>query len=229
LKTKRERNLSSFSTAGWSVERRDADHDEDFLVRMFDNDKAAPWSFFVQVKTTDNITKFKIRKHAAFANPLKVKHVSHWEHFSDPVPTTLTDVKSGHACWEWMQTYMEYIGLSVTDSLNSQTTFRIRIATGSTLDAGGIHRIKLRTKARFSRLSKEWVGVQQLIEYLKSNMGIDIAYDHDSDVVILPRGKFIPEPSGEHAVLADEEIQEFLEELSKSLPLNSDKIKRGGC
>jgi hypothetical protein len=55
-----------------------------------------------------------------------------------------------------------------------------------------------------------------LVKHLKSNIGIDIAYDHDSDVVILLRGKFIPEPSGEHAVLADGEIQEFLEELRAS-------------
>jgi hypothetical protein len=104
------------------------------------------------------------------------------------------------------------------------TTVRIKIPTDNTLDADGIHRIKRRTKARFSRLSKERVRVQQLIEYLKSNMGIDITYDHDSDVVILPRGKFIPEPSGEHSVLAFGKIQELLEELSKSLALNSDKI-----
>lgn len=153
-----------FSTAGCSVEQLDADYGEDFLVRIFDNEKATPWSFFVQSKTTDNITKFKIRKRSVFSYPLKVKHLSHCEHFSAPVPITLTDVKSGNVYWECMQTYLEDIDFLVTGSLNSQTTVHMRIATDNTLDADGIHCIKRMTKARFSRLSKERVGIQQLIE-----------------------------------------------------------------
>jgi hypothetical protein len=216
--------IKLFSNAGWSVEQLDEDYGEDFLVRIFDNEKSTPWSFFVQSKSTDNITKFKILNRSAFSYPLKVKHLFHWQHFSAPVLITLTDVKSGNVYWECVQTYLEDIDLQVTGSLNSQTTVRIRIPTDNTLDADGIRRIKRRTKARFSRLSKERIRVQQLTEYLKSNMGIDIAYDHDSDVVILPRGKFIPEPSGEHTVLAFGNIHELLEELMESLALNSDKI-----
>ncbi len=72
---------------------------------------------------------------------------------------------------------------------------------------------------------KKLVRIQQPIEYLKSNKGRAVAYDHDPHVVILPRGKFIAEPLREHTVLAYGEIQELLEELRKSLPLNSDKIE----
>jgi hypothetical protein len=98
--------IKLFSNAGWSVEQLNADYGEDFLVRIFDNGKSTPWSFFVQSKATDNITKFKIQKRSAFSYPLKVKHLSHWEHFSTPVLITLTDVKSGNVYWECVQTYL---------------------------------------------------------------------------------------------------------------------------
>ena len=103
--------------------------------------------------TYDNNTKFKIRKRPALSYPLKGRHVSHWEHLFAPVSMTFMDVKSTTVYYECVQNHLEDIDTPVTRLLNSRTTVRIQIATDNSLHTDGVHRIKLRTKARFSRLS----------------------------------------------------------------------------
>ena len=224
--------IKLFSNAGWSVERLSEDYGEDFLVRIFDNEQSTPWNFFVQSKATDNISKFKLRRHSAFSYPFKTDHLCHWRSFSEPVLVTITDVKTGNVYWECVQTYLEDLAFQASDLLNTQTTIHIRIPTDNILNREGIQRIKYRTKALFNRLSKEQERVDGLIEYLKSNLRMRIRYDH-SDIILVPDGKFIPNNDFSMIVFGGlkgklDKLQRILElsdiELIEVLFMNADDV-----
>lgn len=103
----RARLHRDFSSIGWSVEDLDKDYGEDLLVRVFEGNRATPWSFYVQSKATDRLDKLRLKDGLHLAVPLASAHLQHWSLFWEPVVLTVYDAKRDVTYWEVVQSHLE--------------------------------------------------------------------------------------------------------------------------
>jgi hypothetical protein len=136
----RARLHRDFSTVGWTVERLEADYNEDFLVRIFEAGRTTPWSFFVQSKATDRIGKFRMNDGRYLTLRLHSKHVRHWTRFAEPVVLTVYDAKKDVTYWEAIQSHLESTG--DPDASSNKSTMAVRVPTDNLLDSDGLRRLK---------------------------------------------------------------------------------------
>jgi hypothetical protein len=169
---------------GWTVEDLHEDYGEDLLVRIFQQNKATPLSFYVQSKATDSIARFQ-KQPSKFSVRVSKGHMRHWADFWEPVVVTLYDAKTRKTYWECVQIFVE--GRDGDKRIkNPGKTLTISIPYANILDKSGIKRILSITKARFQRHHDERVFAEALMNLLKERAGLHVVqYDARSGILIL--------------------------------------------
>jgi len=169
---------------GWSINDLHEDYGEDLLVRIFEEEKATPFSFYVQSKATDSIHRFK-KKSLRFSVPISTAHLEQWSGFWEPVFLTLYDSRSRKTYWECIQVFLEgRKGSKRLKKFNKSVT--IDIPETNLLDKRGLRRILNITKARFRRHRDEEAGAKVLLSLLEERAGLQaIEYSPSSGMLWL--------------------------------------------
>lgn len=168
----RNRLRDMFTQCGWVVWDLYPDYGEDLLVRIFINETATPYSFFVQAKSTINIDKYMHRdgKHMSF--PIDVDHLAHWKRFWEPVILTLWDAGSDVTYWEIVQDFLERE--RINEFLRKKISVKIPI--NNVLNDESMHYIYERTRERFERFELAREGIQCLVDRFQEQLGVKISY-----------------------------------------------------
>ncbi len=203
----------AFSTVGWTTEDLAEDYGEDVLVRIFDAGETTPFSFFVQSKATDQIERFMSKDGTRLAFSIKSEHAKHWVRFWEPVILALYDAKSKQTYWEVIQNFL-------TSPLRIGTAFRTRkitveIPADNRLDGQGLARLRNLTRRRFERFELQREGAEVLIETLRELWGVQIIYEPEEGILLLPKGQFVADPSGGRNFTAFGRYAARLEDLEK--------------
>lgn len=203
----------TFAKVGWASEDLDKDYGEDILVRIFEDGTATPWSFFVQSKGTDNLERYLSKDQKNIFFPIKSTHIEHWSRFWEPVVLAIYDARTETTYWEVIQTYLE----EVKDSKHSKPrkSISIHVPTDNLLDVEGLQRIRNRTKNRFQRFEAQKEGAEILIDELSEKWGVDIEYDPEFGILMLPKGEFHQGPTGGHTVIAFGKFASQLERIQE--------------
>lgn len=191
----RNRLREIFTQHGWTVEDLQKDYGEDLLIRIFDEGKATPLSFFVQAKSTDHIERYRDADGKHIRYPVSLEHAKHWGRFWEPVILTVWDAQADVTYWQCVQTALEKKdhSKSITSLLNKNV--KIHLPTDNTLDDIGVRRIRAKTKHRFSRFEAEQEGAKHLIQVLEEELKVKISYDAQEGILTLERAgslKFVP-------------------------------------
>ncbi len=181
------RITQAFLSAGWSVEELDKDYGEDLFVRIFHNEEATQYTFFVQAKSSQNLARYKTNGGKYIRYPIDISHLDHWTQFWEPVILVVWDSLSDIAYWEVVQSPEKPID-------NSGRHARFYVPIDNILDSEGLMRIAVRTRSRHERFERERHGAQVLIHMLGEILNIGIEYDPQAGFLI------ITEPSGEKQV-----------------------------
>lgn|SRR6266851_12182 len=187
-KISRNRLFEAFTQVGWVVWDLQPDYGEDLLVRIFVDNTATHYSFFVQAKSTDHIERYlhEDQKHITF--PIDADHLEYWNQFWEPVILTVWDATSDITYWEPIQKSLEKHG----NSKRKKKSTYIDIPTDNILDEKGIKRIAGYTKLRYARFEREREGAETLIKLLEDELKTEIDYDAQTGMII------IKEPDGGH-------------------------------
>jgi len=209
----RARLLDTFADVGWTVEVLAEDYGEDFLVRIFDDGKATPWSFFVQSKAATNVSRYLIGDGRYISYPVKSSHLAHWAEFWEPVFLTLWDADADVMYWEYIQEHLEY--MRPRRGNKPTKTARIRIPIDQVLSPDALKLIRVLTKARFERYQQQRAGAERLLEILQEEWGVKVEYGAESEVVMLPKGRFVPDPSGDTTVVVFGKVAKMVGRLAE--------------
>jgi hypothetical protein len=173
---------AQFEQCGWTVEDLSKDYGEDLFVRIFENELATPYSFFVQAKATDNIAKHLRSEADVFGFPIETGHLRHWIRFSEPVFLTLYDSSSDRTFWVCVQSAVGPTGVS--DKTYKKKSLSIAVPCRNLLDSDGLLRMRGITKLRFERNDRERRGAELLIDILEERFNFKVdQYDPDNDFV----------------------------------------------
>lgn len=171
-----------FLAAGWTAENLDQDYGEDIFVRIFENEEATPYSFFVQSKSTDNLSRYTTADRQYARYPFESSRLRYWNDFWEPVIITLWDPKADTIYWEVAQSP------EVSPNLDSENS-SILIPFSNVLNEANIARLKGIAVARHDRFHREQVGAQVLVEYLEEMMGVKIDYNPQLGILIVENPK----------------------------------------
>jgi len=191
----RNRLRDIFINLGWVVEDLNQDYGEDFLVRIFEKGKATHFSFYIQAKSTDNISTYLSKDKKQISYPIKSDHIEHWNRFWEPVVLTVWDSDTDITYWEIIQTFVED-NKRYNSTKKKGKSLSVNIPIENKLDAEGVKLIIVRTKSRFERFEREQEGTEMIIEVLNEQLGLKIEYNPQSGILILPKGTFVKDLEG---------------------------------
>lgn len=146
----------------WMPNEPKVDLGEDFLVNIYENQRATGLSLFIQHKSTDNIDKFKLKESNVLSYPVDVPDLLHWQKFAVPVYLVVCDAKNKHLRY--------YLGiyenlLRGLDTHNpkwfKQDTIQIKIPIENIFDESAFAKIRIELADHFCPI------------YLKQHKGID--------------------------------------------------------
>jgi hypothetical protein len=186
--------LEAFASVGWTTEDLDEDYGEDMLVRIFDENAATPFAFFIQSKATDHIERFMAREGDHLSFSVKSEHAEHWGQFWEPVVLAVYDAKSKQTYWEVIQTFLESKASQSAGS--AARSIHVQVPLENRMDVEGLKRLKNRTKRRFARFELQQEGAKVLIDALKEMWGVEIIYCPEEGILIVPIGQFVADSSG---------------------------------
>lgn len=182
--------LQAVERVGWTVERLSKDYGEDFLVRIFHKGAATPWTIFVQSKATDSIARYLSKDLTTVNFPIETRHLTHWERFWEPVILAVYDAKSKKTYWRVVQPWLEQLTAARRNRLSSVKKSTVSIPTSNLMNSSGLKRLHSYTQHRFDRFQREQDGANHLIECLKETIGLEVEYDAQAGIVLIPRGFF---------------------------------------
>ncbi len=166
-----------FAQRGWVVWDLHPDYGEDLFVRIFSQNTATQYSFFVQAKATDHIEDYihKDGKHLSY--PIKLDHAKYWGKFWEPVIITIWDAKSNTTYWQVVQDFLEEKKLDKT----RRKTINIEIPVSNILTKETLATIYRQTRSRYKRFEVVSEGTQALVNILKERFGVVVDYQHPED------------------------------------------------
>lgn len=159
------------------------DYGEDLLVRIFIDNLATQYSFFVQAKATDHLDRYshKDEKHLSF--PIASDHLEHWSRFWEPVILTIWDAKTGITYWQVIQDYIEEEQINLANRNN----INVKIPLSNILDENGIGKIFDCTKLRFERFDRTNEGIQILRDFLKKQFDVSTLYQPGGNILFIQK------------------------------------------
>jgi len=223
----RARHRDAFARAGWAVEDLASDYGEDMLVCIFEAEAATPLAFFVQSKATDKIARYRSIGGTTLSYPIKSDHIKHWKDFWEPVILTVWDSQADVTYWECIQTFLEDQTKGKSNNQKETSTLTVSIPTDNRFDEEGLRRIAFRTRNRFARFEREQVGAQHLIDFLKDHLGIEIDYGPQPGILLVPKGKFVPDPSGGRVFVAFGKCAAALKRVERKFGVKAEDFFHG--
>ena len=186
---------------GWTVEDIDEDYGLDFMVQIFEEGKATPWSFFIQSKATDKPEKYLLKDGQHFSYQMKTEHLEFFSDFPQPVVLTFFDSKTKAIYWENLQYWIEDpSGILRGGRLKTSGRKKVpvRIPTRNILDAEGLIRIRNASHRRLRQLSFERSAMATLLDLIREDWGVEITAEAGDlgGLIAYPAGRFIKEAPG---------------------------------
>lgn len=185
-----------FAKAGWVTEQLSEDYGEDFLVRVFCEEQATPFTIYIQSKSTDSIERYISKDSTTFSYPIATRHLVHWQQFWEPVVLTLYDTATSNTYWRVIQPWFENLPSIRRDRLYRTKTAKVTIPINNILDENGIERLGLYAENRFYRFLREQEGADNLVKSLQQIIGLEISYDAQNGILAIPHGYFTPSNGG---------------------------------
>jgi len=188
------------SDTGWIVEPLGKDYGEDFLVRIFKNETATEFGFFIQSKATDSLHRYLSKDGSKISFPIETKHIRHWERFWEPVVVTLYDAKTKIVYWQIVQSWFQRLSQKSRANILEKSTVILHIPTSNQINKKDLSRVEAITERRFKRFELEQQGAKILIQRLEDNLGLKIEYNAQNGIIMIPSGKFVTDNDGSKVV-----------------------------
>lgn len=81
---------------------------EDILVRIYDKGVSTGLSFYVQLKSADDIEKYHL-KSGDISYPFEVKDLEHWDAQAVTVVLVIWDVNRKQGWWMWINDSIQFL------------------------------------------------------------------------------------------------------------------------
>lgn len=81
---------------------------EDFLVRIYDNGVSTGITFYIQLKSTGNIEKLRL-KSGEISYPFEVPDLEHWDAQGVPVLLVIWDISISYGCYIWVSEAVRFL------------------------------------------------------------------------------------------------------------------------
>ncbi len=136
------KQLAEFlETHGFVTADVNPDLGEDLLVRIYDQGVSTGLSFYVQLKSVDDIDKH-ILKTGEISFSLEVKDLQHWAAQAVAVVLVIWDVKRKQGWWIWINEAIKPLQAR-GDAWKRNATARVRVPKDNQLDEAALHHIRL--------------------------------------------------------------------------------------
>jgi len=201
----------AFVSAGWTVEDLDKDYGEDLLVRIFKDDQATPYTFYVQAKSTSNIARYIRRDGASISYPFNPQHLEHWNDFWEPVVLTVWDSQADVTYWETVQAPER-----PPDIARKRPIFFIPLS--NLLNDEGIRLIASRTVRRHRRFEMKQRGAQVLVDRLREALGMEIDYNPQLGIL------YVTKPDGSAEFTAFGKMAERIEQMTRDSGISAEEL-----
>jgi len=136
----RDQLASRFDEYGWVPDSISRDLGEDFIVRIYDEGVSSGLVFFVQLKSADDLDRFKI-KGGYISYGLEVKDLIHWDSSAPPVFVIIWDVNRRVGCWIGVHDVGAELDKRKPNWRN-QKTVQMRIPRSNSTDDEGLRQIR---------------------------------------------------------------------------------------
>lgn len=168
----------AFALQGWTAETLGKDYGEDLLVRIFDDGEATPYTFYVQAKSTETLSRY-VKKGSDYVRyPIAFDHLEHWLKFSDPVFLIIWDRETGSLMWDMIQEPSLPLDTSGVKA-------KILVPRRNALDRSGLERLRTQTVSRHKRLNREQRGSEVLLDLLSKSMNAKVDYDSQAGILVI--------------------------------------------
>lgn len=196
-----------FVEHGWTSEVILHDYGEDLLVRVFDNDVATSKLFFLQSKSTEDVSNFR-RNDGYIKYKFKPDHISMWNELRHPVIVTLYDAKTDIIYWQDVQWYLRDAALSRKEP--SSFLFHDE----KTLTRDKFAEFESHIAARYQVFEDVNNSSKELEDALQEHYGMGVNFGADG-VIMLPNGTFTKDKEGGSNVFFFGAVASLLEELEE--------------
>jgi hypothetical protein len=202
----------AFARMGWAVNNLHSDYGEDMLIRIFKEEKATPFSFYVQSKSVNNISKRISNDGRSFTQKISIAHFSSWAIFREPVILAISDIDSKITYWECIQTNINCIE-AYQKNVSENKSLTVSIPITNILDDSGLHKIEAITKSLYYMANREHSALLALTKCLHSQYGLTVQCDTQTGIMVLPSGSFMPNSADEPLIFAFGKRGKHLSEL----------------
>ncbi|MEU4492611.1 DUF4365 domain-containing protein [Streptomyces sp. NPDC023998] len=168
----------AFTSQGWTVEVLGKDYGEDLLVRIFEDGEATPYTFYVQAKSVETLSRLTRKKGDHLRYPVDFDHLQHWQEFWDPVFLAIWDRETDTVTWDMIQEPALPIDTSGKKA-------KILVPRANMLDLSGLERIRAKTLARHRRFKRETEGSEVLLEILSTSLNAEVSYNPQSGILFV--------------------------------------------
>lgn len=213
-----------FSSNNCTVEDLTKDYGEDLLVRIFSENQTTPLVLFVQSKATDKVRVVLKAGKSFIAINVSTSHILHWQEFWQPVVLAVFDAASGFTYWDVVQDLCPKDARLCIGS--NQKTKTLYIPIENILDSQGVRRVSNRTRFRFERYLSHKEGAQIITQHIFETMGLVVEYDPEVGILVVPKGKFLPDESGGMSVVTFGRTARMLQRMTQSTGLSVDEVMR---
>jgi hypothetical protein len=128
------------SSIGWKPTDVTPDLGEDFLIRIYDQGVSTGLSFYVQLKSVQNINNYQL-KTGKISYPFDVADIDHWDIQIPFVFLVLWDMKDKTGWWIWICDVIGYLNQN-NPNWHQQKTVNIHIPIENLLDGNGFNQIR---------------------------------------------------------------------------------------
>lgn len=181
--------ISEFGKQGWTSEEVSRDYGEDLYVRIFEDGDATNKFFHVQSKATSNLERYQ-KEGGEFSFPFTVNHIRSWLSFRHPVLVTLFDAKAGVAYWLDVKDGVQGKDLETSDSLS------LRIPQKNIIADSNLSELKQHIDNRYNTYKEVGKMADFLVRELKEKYELEVDFDAESGIFLLPNGTFTKDPKG---------------------------------
>ena len=188
--------VQTFARAGWAINDLHSDYGEDMLVRIFKEERATPFSFFVQSKSVRNISKRMASKGRSISQTISTEHLLSWSTFREPVILAVSDIESQVTYWECLQMNMG-CREAARNAGHGKASISVTVPLDNILDESGLMKIEAITKSLYNTANRERAALAVLTRCLNLAYGLTAQCDSQIGLVVLPAGTFTPDTKGD--------------------------------
>lgn len=179
----------AFAAVGWTVNDLHKDYGEDLLVRIFQNNKATPYSFYVQSKSVRNTSKRIAENGLSISQRISLSHLYSWFSIREPVILAVMDIQREITYWECVQNNFMCRN-AVETPTTQQKAITVSVPLQNRLDQDGLKKIAAISKSMYDTAKYERLGLKALVQSLQSQYGLTVNCATDLGILVMPPGEF---------------------------------------